>query len=367
MASSDGAPPLAQGNFSRFTALALATLAQSGVTLVQQGIVVVGIFFVTDYHLTLAQMGAVVSFVSLGWMVSGLFTGMLMDRFGTRIILTLGTVVMSMCALLVSFTSNLVLICSLLCIAGLGVSTVSLAGTVTVITAWARPERGMPMGIRQMGVPVGSMLAALILPMLAAIYGLHILFRIFAAVLFVMGMGFSLVLPPMQHARTRPTVTLGSVLRDMRHITLPALAGFLLAFGQYTLLAFTIPMLHVNGGLTVALAGIVLATSQFGGAAARIILGIVTDRLGGRLDVTLLGASIAGSVLAVVVAVLPTRQPLAVLILLWLVLGMAMVGWNALIITWAGESVQVHHTGAAVGLTTSGVLFGAIISAPLMG
>jgi ACS family hexuronate transporter-like MFS transporter len=171
----------------------------------------------------------------------------------------------------------------------------------------------------------------------------------------------------MQRTQARPVVTLGDVLREMRQIALPALAGFLLAFGQYTLLAFTIPMLHTNGGLSVALAGIVLAMAQLGGATARIGLGIISDRLGGRLDVTLLGASVTGSVLAVVVAVLPARQLLAVQILLWLALGMAMVGWNALLITWAGERVQVHHTGAAVGLTTSCVLCGAIVSAPLMG
>jgi MFS family permease len=301
MASSQEAALAVPGSVSRYVALALATLAQSGVTLVQQGIVVVGIFFVSDYRLTLAQMGAVVSFVSLGWMVSGLFTGMLMDRFGTRPILLAGTVLMSICALLVSYTNELAVICGLLFIAGLGVSTVSLAGTVTVITAWARAARGLPMGIRQMGVPVGSMVAALILPTLAAIYGLHILFRLFAVVLLVMGLSFSLVLPSMPRTQLRPTVTLGGVLREMRLIALPALAAFLLAFGQYTLLAFTIPMLHANGGLSVALAGIVLAMAQLGGATARIGLGFISDRLGGRLDVALLGTAITASVLAVVV------------------------------------------------------------------
>ena len=348
-------------------ALTLATASQAGVTLAHQGVVVVGVFFIAAYHLTLSQMGVVVSFISLGWMCSSFFTGLVVDRLGPRIVLFFGTLLMSTAATLIGFTSNLVLICFLLFTIGLGVSTVSLAGTVTVLTSWSRAERGLPMGIRQMGVPVGSMIAAFILPTIAAHYGLHTLFWLFAIEIFAIGMVFCLVLP----SGTRATVPRSQVpkglWRDLRHIALPCFAGFLLAWGQYLLLTFTIPMLHTAGGLSVALAGVVLATAQIGGGIARISFGALSDRLHGRHDLVLVGSAATAMVLALLIAVLPSHLPFVLLLILWLLMGAVMVGWNGLIVTWSGERVPQHNAGAAMGMTTSCVLFGAVISAPILG
>lgn len=354
---------------ARTLSLVLATLSQAGMTLVHQGVVVVGIFFIVAYHLTLAQMGVVVSFVSLGWMSSGLATGVLVDRLGPRIVLFFGTLLMSMAAVVIGFTSNLVVICALLFLIGLGVSTVSLAGTVTVLTSWSRAERGLPMGIRQMGVPVGSMVAAFTLPTIAAHFGLHTLFWIFAAELFVLGMGFCLILPatPRQRSkipRPKPTVKL---IHDLPHIARPAFVGFLLAWGQYLLLSFTIPMLHNAWGFSVTLAGVVLAVAQIGGGIARILFGALSDRIHGRHDLVLVGTAAAATLMALVIGLVPAQMPLAVILVLWFFLGAVMVGWNGLIVTWAGETVQQSNAGAAMGLTTSCVLFGAIITAPIMG
>lgn len=71
--------------------------------------------------------------------------------------------------------------------------------------------------------------------------------------------------------------------------------------------------------------------------------------------------------MALVVAFTPLRLPFGVLAVIWLVLGMTMVGWNALIVMWSSERVQEQNSGAAVGLTTSCILFGGIIAPPFMG
>ncbi|HUY77293.1 MAG TPA: MFS transporter [Ktedonobacterales bacterium] len=364
-------PPTRRGA-ARIASLVIATTTQSGVTLVQQGVVVVGVFFIIAYHLTLAQMGAVVSLVSVGWMISALLTGMLMDAFGPRIVQFCGSLLMSASALLISYSHSLPLICVLLVVLGLGVSVTSLAGTVMVISLWPREERGLPFGVRQMGVPLGAMAAALILPSLAAAYGLSTLFRIFAVTLLVVGIGFSLTLP--RHTRDlgeRPRANVGDALlhtlREMRQIVFPSLTGFLLAFGQYTLLSITIPMLHADGALSVAAAGVILAVAQLGGAIARIGLGAITDRSAGRLDLTLGACAAVGAAMALVVAFTPLRLPFAALVVIWLLLGMTMVGWNALIVMWSSERVQEQNSGAAIGLTTSCILLGGIIAPPFMG
>jgi predicted MFS family arabinose efflux permease len=140
----------------------------------------------------------------------------------------------------------------------------------------------------------------------------------------------------------------------------------MLGWGQYSLATYTIPMLHADG-LTVAAAGILLAVAQAGGAAARMLLGHLSDWLGARRELVLMGTAACGAALACVVAILPPHVPGVVLTALWFLLGASMVGWNALLLTWSGERVSMHNAGAAIGLTTSAVLAGATVSAPAFG
>lgn len=348
--------------------LSLATLAQIGVSFAQQGVVVLGVFFAAAYHLTLAQMGLVTSCISLGWMFAGLITGALIDRLGPRVVLSAGTLVMSAMAVVVAASSNLIVICLALVVLGMALSAAPLAGTKSVLLAWSREERGLPMGIRQMGVPAGSMAAALILPTLATFTGIHGIFWIFAGEMLAAGLLFAGALPRQGRGGAGPAPAVSPGLRrDLRHVALPGVCGFLLAWGQYVLLTFSIPMLHIVAGLSVPAAGVVLSLAQVGGGLARVILGGVSDRLHGRRDLVIGVTAASATLLAVVVAWLPGGASGVVLGVLWLLLGSVMVGWNALLLTWAGERVAVDHAGAAMGLTTSCVLFGAVVSAPIFG
>jgi predicted MFS family arabinose efflux permease len=89
--------------------------------------------------------------------------------------------------------------------------------------------------------------------------------------------------------------------------------------------------------------------------------------MGGRRAHALLGITGVGVALAVALAFLPRATPMALMVALWLGLGAAFVGWNALALTWAGERVAAAHAGSAMGLETSAVLFGATVSAPVFG
>jgi len=120
-------------------------------------------------------------------------------------------------------------------------------------------------------------------------------------------------------------------------------------------------------GFSVVLAGALLAIAQVGGAAGRMALGVVSDRLGGRRDQALIGVTLLGVALAVALANLPRGLPVWALGALWLALGFAYIGWNALALTWAGERVAEPRAGAAMGLEISAVLAGATVSAPIFG
>lgn len=348
----------------RAVILSSATLSQFGASLVQQGTVVLGVFFASTYHLTLSQMGAVVASMTLGLMLSGALLGPLADRWGPRRLLLRCTVVLLCATVALAFRSSLVLTVALLFTLGLALGGIPLAGTKTMLALWPRERRGLPMGIRQMGVPLGALAATLALPALAVRLGLHPLYGVFAAVLVVCELMFWALLP----SQVGPGATRapGAGWQTARAVLGPSVTGFLLAGGQYSLLTYSIPLLERRGD-SLALASGLLAVSQVGGALGRMALGAISDRAGGRREVTLAAAAAMGVVVALILANLPRATPIAALFALWFCAGIAFVGWNALALTWASERTPQERAGSAIGLTTSAILGGASVSAPLFG
>lgn len=347
--------------------LSLATLSQAGAALTQQGIPVLGVFLAVEYHLSLTQMGAVVSAVFFGMMLSGIFTGMIVDHIGSRRALLVGSLLLSSAAVAIGWIQSLPELLGLLVLLGVFLAVVSPAGSKAVLTAWPVRDRGLPMGIRQTGVPIGALLAAAILPSLAPRIGVHAVFWGFAVVLLGTGWSFASVLPktpPRSALHPKPT---GVTRRELRRLLIPGVCNFLLGWSQYDLVTYSIPMLHGVYGLSLATAGFLLAVAQFGGILGRVGFGALSDRLGGRRDRVLAALSASATVLAVVLAVLPPHVPIAALFILWFCLGIGMVGWNALALTWSGESLPVEHAGVALSLSASCVMAGAVVAPPLYG
>jgi len=343
--------------------LVAATISQFGGSVAQQGTVVLGVFFAATYGLSLPQMGAVVSSLTLGLVISGLVVGTLVDRYGPRRVLFVGTLLLVAASTIIGVIQPLAPTVVFLFLLGLALGVVPLAGTKAILMAWPLEHRGLPMGIRQMGVPIGAMVAALALPPLASRFGLHPLYFGFAALIAAGGFIFCAVLPPSRPAARKALHDTVPLRREAHSLIVPALCGFLLVWGQYALATYTIPFLHGRDGISIPAAGALLAVAQVGGAVARMLLGHISDRLNGRRDLVLLASALGGVLLACVLAVLPVHVPIIVLVPLWLGLGMTMVGWNALMLTWSGERVSVQNAGAAIGITTSAILLGAAISA----
>lgn len=347
--------------------LTAATLAQFAGSSLQQGTFVLGVFFAAAYSLNLAQMGTAISSLTFGLIFSGLYMGSLVDIFGPRRVQLLGTLVLIVLSTGLALVQSLAATVILLFLVGVTLGSVPIAGTKAVMMAWPRERRGMPMGIRQMGVPLGALVAALVLPSVAGRVGVHQIYWGFTALIAVGGLGYAAMLP--RYERRERTARAGNArLRaEMGRVVIPCVVGFCLAWGQYAILAYTIPALQISQGLSLALAGIVLAVAQVGGALGRIVFGAISDRLQARRDVVLAAAAACATVLVIGVSLLPRGANMLILAPLWLLMGLTMVGWNALALTWVGERVSPHNAGAAMGITTSAVLLGATVATPVFG
>lgn len=347
--------------------LTAATAAQFAGSVLQQGTFVLGVFFAATYALDLAQMGTALSSLTFGLIFSGLYVGRLVDSFGPRVVQLLGTLVLCVLSAGLAVVHSLLATVILLFLVGLALGAVPIAGTKAVMMAWPRERRGLPMGIRQMGVPLGALAAALILPSLASRVGVHTVYWGFAALIAVCGLGYTALMPPHERRDAANGDAPVRLRRELGRVVVPSAAGFCLGWGQYAILAYTIPALHTGQGLSLELAGIVLAVAQVGGALGRIVFGAISDRLQARRDVVLSAAAACSTLLVIGVSALPRGTPLLVLVPLWLLMGLTMVGWNALALTWAGERVSPHNAGAAMGITTSAILLGATVATPVFG
>lgn len=346
--------------------LTLATLSQTGMSFVQQGIVVMGVFFAARYHLSLAQMGLVTTALSLGVMTSMVLMGAVVDRIGPRRLLFLGSVVMSGLALMLSLVSGFDVLLVLLFFLGVALAIAPASGTKAVFTAFQDRPRGMVMGIRQTGVPIGALLAASLLPRLITGVGYDGVFFLYAGELLVLGWAFSASMAHWPKSSLKRTGTrVGRPL--LRVIWRPALVAVLLVSGQYVLLAFSLTDLHRVHHVSLVWAGLILAAAQLGGGIGRVVTGIISDRIGGRRPPVIIWCGIIAALMSFIVAFLPTTVPVGLLLIIWFVFGLGAVGWNALTMVWAGESVPAQHSGFAMSSVGTAAFFGSAVFPPLFG
>jgi MFS family permease len=343
--------------------LGLATLSQTGMSVAQQGVAVLAVFVRHLLHLSLAEMGLLVSAMSLGVVVGQLIAGLLVDERGPRWLLTWATGLACLVAVGLSRVTQLDGWLAGLFVMGVVLAGVPSAGTRTMFQAFPAPRRGLVMGIRQTGVPIGSALAAATLPILVAVVGLNRVWWVLAGLLLVTGGAFVLAMPPWPRRPSSPGTARRTSLKPALG---PMAVAFMLVAGQYSALTFAIPDLEIRQGWTVAAAGLALALVQVGGGMGRIGMGWISDRLRRRAPVIVVLALLA-AVMAVGMAVLPRGASAGIVVpLLWL-LGVGGVGWNGLTLTWAGERVGEARAGRAMSWTGSAAFLGSAVYPPLFG
>lgn len=344
-----------------FLLLSVATLAQIGISLAQQGIGVLAFAFLRRYHLSLAGAGALVTVTSLGMVASMLIGGRVIDRRGPRPVLAASALLAAAAALLIGRVQSARELDLALVLLGFALGAAPIAGARAVFVRFEGRLRATAMGVRQTGVPLGAALAAALLPPLAVRLGPAGVFPPLAIELLVLGLAFALLIGPLRAPAQASPPSRGS----LRGVALPAVVGFLLVAGQYDLLTFTIGHLTMVG-FPLWVAALSLTAAQLGAAGGRIAFGLISDRIRSRPRAIALSAAL-GAAGIVVTALLPRATPLPVLLLLFGLTGAGAVGWNALVLTWGAERVAPELSGTAIGALGAAIFLGSAAFPPLFG
>ncbi len=220
--------------------------------------------------------------------------------------------------------------------------------------------RNVVFSIKQAGVPIGGMLAALIIPPLAVSTGWRSAILISAVPGLLLGAVFGLLRGWWDDDRTPGTALLGAIVRNQTivwsHAGLGALSllGLLYSAIQLCVSAFTVTMLVGEFNCSPVLAGALAALVQICGAVGRISWGLLADLVGaGLLVLAVIGIVMGLCCAALLVA---PQLPLAVVIGVLVVFGLSGVGWNGVMLAETARLSTQAMRGAGTGTLTGDVM-----------
>ncbi|MGE0768272.1 MAG: MFS transporter [Hyphomicrobiaceae bacterium] len=222
--------------------------------------------------------------------------------------------------------------------------------------------------LKQTGVPLGGILAALLLPRLAEAFNWQIAIGASAALM-------ALVALPLLAVRSRldddrvPGARMGSggILSGIRVVwsnpQLRALAimGWAYASAQFCLFAFLITMLVKDLGWSLVAAGEAATVMQVGGVLGRLAWSLIADMVGRGVAI-LASIGLGSAVFSLVMAAATPEWPTWVLVLTVFGFGFFLVGWNGLwlaeVARAAGPGEVSFATGGVLAFTFVGIVFG---------
>ena len=337
--------------------LAVGTAAQASVSAVFLGVAVLAPQLKAHYHLSLGQVGVLLAATSIGMTPTLLAWGLLADRVGERIVLSVGLTASALVLAPAGFVSGNAGLVGLLVAAGAFGASVNAASGRAVMHWFPRSQRGLAFGIRQASLPVGGLVAALALPLIASWRGIGGAFVALAVAPAVAAVASALLL----RETPAPASVVDTGLRPLRSRAVWRLswASGLFLVGQTATMSFSVLFLHAARGFSPHSAAWVLAGQQVLGVGLRVLAGLWSDRQRDRIALLRRLAFGIGLTLVLVSSVSGATRWLLVPSLV--IAGGIGLSWNGLAFTAAAEIAGARASGAAIGLQQTALGIGGIV------
>ena len=353
----------------RWVVLAVATLAQATTGFAFLGVGSLAGFFQEAFSLSGAQTGLVVTAVGLVPLFALLPVGRLLDRHGERWIISFGALLLAAGAAAAAWAPSYPLFLSLLLVGGAGYATSQPGGSKAVALWFDADRRGVAMGIRQTGLPLGGAAAAAALPALAASAGWRVALGTAALVVALGAIVFGLAYRPVDRVPGERYAFLPQ-LRQLigSGVLRPALwAGIALVSAQFCLISYLMLFLRDRHGMPLHEGAWFLFAAQLFGVVGRVVLAARSDRLGPGRRMRLVKQSLLlAAGLTFVLPLLPSEEGIPVLVLV-AVLGFFAFGWYGPWVVHVAEVAPSGAMGLTLGLAMTTNQLGIVIAPPLFG
>lgn len=344
----------------RWTILALGTGAQTAYSAVFLGIPVLAPALQREYDLDLTEVGLAIAAANAGSVFTLLAWGLLADRVGERFVLGAGLAGCGAGLLVAAFAPSFAVLVLALTLGGASGASVNAASGRAVMSWFRKDERGFALGIRQTALPIGGLLAAVLLPPIEAAGGVRAGLIALAAGCLAAAIAGASGLREAPHEEGELT-DIRHPVRDPRMWQLSIGSALVLA-AQISILSFLILFLHAERGLSTAEAAAVFAVIQALGAAARILTGRWSDRL--RARIAPLRKLALGLTVTLAASAALLSAPLGLLIPVFVAAGALSLSWNGLSFTAAAEVAGRRRAGAALGFQQTALAITSAVAPP---
>ncbi|MGO1767808.1 hypothetical protein CAP48_06150 [Advenella sp. S44] len=256
---------------------------------------------------------------------------------------------------------------------GLGYGPVTPCSSQILIKNTPMHRLSLIFSIKQTGVPLGGVLAAMIMPSLEEMVGWRSAMGVVCAVLFACA-AVSLFTP----RSWEPDATgitksfkeefFGALRMIYRIPVLRTLAicSFCFSVCQLTLMTYGITFLHNEVGMSLVLAGVYLSVSQAAGVIGRILWGYLADNLLSTWSMLLLLA--AGMLLSAIgVFYIDAGSGQWWTILIFIVFGATAIGWNGVYLAEVARRAPEGKSGSVTGGTLAVTYLGVVLGPPAIG
>ncbi len=315
-----------------------------------------------EFGLGLPGLGAVLTAAFLGAGLSLLGTGVAVDRLGSRAAMAGGTLLGAGALVVAALVDGAQALGAALLVFGAGSSVVTIAGVGALFRAYPVERRAWALGVRQMAVPLGGMVGAVLVPALEAVGGVRLVLLTAAAAVGLSGAAFALAADSERGGRQAGGFR--TILRapGMRRLLVVAAFYILVLNGA---LVYALPAAKAAGVSALA-AGATFFAMQVAAGVARIVWGRIADRDAGRRRARTLAEAGLVAAAGCLLYGAALHQGAALAVAAATVLGFGALGWNALVYVSAGERAPAELSGRSVAVAAT-VIFGlsALATPPL--
>lgn len=353
--------------------LIFATITQATATLITYGVGAFALFWKEEYSLTNMQSGLLVSVVNIGPLFCMLFVGRLLDRYNEKLLITISSFLLGGSLLLTNTVNEFTGLLFVLLLVGAFYSVSQPGGSKVIIKWFSKENRGLAMGIRQAGIPIGGTLAGVLIPFLIIKYNVAYAINIIACICIIGGFLFFIFYkePYVQEKVKEERIKLSfwmqlKAVMCKKELYPIYITGICMISLQMVLVGHFIKFLVMEQSITPILAGKVFSIVFFSGMIGRVVLAAVSDLLykGNRSTPLFIVVCISiGFILMFVISI--HTITIGVLYGVSALLGFFSIGWFSLFMVEVAESASEESVGMTVSfaLTLNQI---AIIVAPVL-
>lgn len=351
----------------RWSLLVIALAATTSANVFINGVAFLIPSLQRERGLDLGSAGLLSALPGFGLVLTLIAWGYLVDRFGERIVLSLGSVLIAAAAFAAACVDSLFAMGAFLMLGGMAAAS-SNSASGRLVVGWFPPDRrGLVMGIRQTATPLGVGLGALVIPRVADAYSISaaLCFPAIVCALSAVVCAVFVIDPPRPPRSEAPPEHLANPYRASSILTRIHAVSVLLVVPQAVLWTFALVWLMTDRGWSAASAGALVTVAQVLGAGGRIAAGRWSDVTGSRLRPIRTIALAAAATMGLLAVTDWLSSPISVAIMV--IASVITVSDNGLAFTAIAEIAGPFWSGRALGTQNTSQLFASAASAPVFG